>query len=225
MTTVLLEGYLGEKFGREWVLNVGSAAQALYHIDKLKGGLREVLAEDAWEYEVTRDGHGYLSDGADLGMNTDGKTVRITPIVAGSKSGLIGIIAGVVLIVAGIFTFGGSVPLGAALLAGQAGLSGVLIGLGAAMILSGLASLIAGNPKLDTGNGGKKQSSTTIGGTINSVESGAPVPLAYGHVFTGSVVVSANITTGDVVAPGQPTGGSTGGGGAGPTWISTVHEL
>jgi predicted phage tail protein len=71
--------------------------------------------------------------------------------------------------------------------------------IGAAMVLGGVASLISpGNQAgmaTQTGRDPRQLKSFNFSGIQNTSIQGTPIPLVYGRIFTGSVVISAGIST------------------------------
>ena len=74
-----------------------------------------------------------------------------------------------------------------------------LSAIGAAMVFNGIASLFA--PTLpDFGD----ESNPTLGSRFNQIQNtaraGVPVPIIYGEIFTGSIVISATVDTVQIIA-------------------------
>ena len=103
MRKVYLEGMLGQKFGEEWNLSVGSPAEAISAIMVQRPGFRQYLAqgENVLGYDVII-GDDYIQDYNELTINDPGQSQSYTfvPIVAGSKSSGLMMVLGVVLIAA-----------------------------------------------------------------------------------------------------------------------------
>ena len=77
----------------------------------------------------------------------------------------------------------------------------VLSGVGAAMILGGVSEMLFPMPKEpDYSSEGDPRISFNFSGTQNTSRAGTPVPIVYGEIFTGSVVISAVIDTEQVQA-------------------------
>jgi len=122
------------------------------------------------------------------------QTIKIVPVVSGA--GAVGkILAGVALIVGSLF-----IP-GSALLFGIA-LKSVVFGIGASLTLGGVAQLLSPVPKLpagpDTDNDPRK--SYSFSSIQNTSRQGVPVPVVYGEVLVGSVVISAGIDVAQTTA-------------------------
>jgi len=114
--------------------------------------------------------------------------IAIVPVFAGA--GTVGrIIAGVAL-VAGAFIIGQP-------WLGKFAFT-LLTGVGASLALGGVAQLLSPVPILSTGQTGKDsdkdpRKSYSFSGVQNSSRSGLPVPICYGEILTGSVVISTAI--------------------------------
>ncbi|HDL3436875.1 TPA: tail assembly protein, partial [Mannheimia haemolytica] len=68
--------------------------------------------------------------------------------------------------------------------------------MGASMLLGGVSQMLTKMPKAPTmGNETEKESSTAFSNLNNLVAQGKPVPLAYGLIRTGSLVISQGVET------------------------------
>jgi predicted phage tail protein len=192
--TLVLHGRLGERYahpvtGRRWALEVGSIGEGLRAIDSQMGGLFEFI----WESEADMQGYHVQVNGESigedmLGFGFAGDVVEITPLLAGTDTkGIIQLVAGVVLIAAGIVTYGSSTLIGVQ-----------LVGLGLAVALGGVARFLAAAPPSTLGTQDKSKSSYIFTGPVNTVQQGECVPVAYGDVICGSAVVSAGIESEDI---------------------------
>ncbi|MCP3065786.1 hypothetical protein LXT21_44170 [Myxococcus sp. K38C18041901] len=209
LTTVVLGGPLGARFGREWKLELGvpSPAEAVRALSAVCEGFGRYLVENS------APGFHVLVGERDVGAQelgvAKGERITILPALAGSKQ------AGVLQVV-----------LGAVLIAGGAVLSvydygtagGQLIALGSSLMVGGAAQLLFGPPRA-TGPLEKPehQPSYVFNGPVNTLAQGHPVALCYGEMVVGSCVVSAGIITDWSVGGGfgGPAGGQTGPGGQG----------
>jgi len=123
--------------------------------------------------------------------------VKIIPVVAGA--GATGrIIAGVALVA---LTFGiGAIASAGVTLGGLAGIGTVgtaFVGIGASLVIGGVAELLTPVPTLPTGADSNQdpRKSYSFSGIQQTSRAGVPVPICYGEVLTGSVVISAGIET------------------------------
>lgn len=136
------------------------------------------------------------------------ETIRIVPVVAGA-GGVGKILAGVALIAAAIVLApvgGGFLGLGAGALTGTFTLgaaASVAIGsIGVSLALGGIAQLLTPTPKISQGEDSTNdpRKSYSFSGIQNISRQGVPVPIIYGEVFTGSIVISAGINTEEVAS-------------------------
>ena len=116
------------------------------------------------------------------------ETIRIVPVVAGA--GAVGrIILGVALVALSF------IP-GFAAWAGPTAYA-LITGVGASLVIGGIAQLLTPTPKLGTSENDPRRS-YSFSGIQNVSRQGVPVPVIYGEVFTGSVIISAGINTEEV---------------------------
>ena len=128
--------------------------------------------------------------------------VKIIPVIGGAGGNTGRILIGAALI-ALAFSTGG---IGASLAAGT-GFSGASVAgwavsaatLGGSLVFSGIAGLLNPLPKNPEFEQDPKLS-YSFGGVQNTTRAGTPVPIVYGEIFTGSVIISAAVDTEQVVA-------------------------
>ena len=250
-----LEGELGEKFGKVWYLNVKSPAEAIRAIEAQRKGLRKYLID------VTDKGIGYEVIIGDQGLQQEEALLypvpmrddfTFVPVPQGGKSRAFGMIMlGVALMIPGIreaiLLQGVGASVGAEMTfmtamgevmgqtafassMGVAGWTGQAALMGGALIFGGVAALLA--PTVDSGAGNDEQS-YLFDGAQNSVKQGTPVPILYGRLTVGGVVISASIKsnqeTGRVKGRRNgrtyvvSTGARAGGGGQGGTRVTANH--
>ena len=119
--------------------------------------------------------------------NPIGREIQIVPVMAGA--GAIGrILLGVALIAGAFFT--GGATIGLLGLAAPVALSTVLAGVGVTLILGGVAQLLTPTPKTSQDEGDPKKS-FSFSGIQNTTRAGVPVPVVYGEMLVGGIVVSA----------------------------------
>lgn len=122
--------------------------------------------------------------------------IKIVPVMTGA--GAVGrIILGVALIALSFVSFGSSTLFsGVASATAKAALgSSALFGLGTSLVLGGVAQLLTPTPTLGTGADSQNdpRKSFSFSGIQNTSRPGVPVPVVYGEILVGSVVVSAGI--------------------------------
>jgi len=115
--------------------------------------------------------------------------IKIVPVVAGA--GAVGrIIAGVVLV--GLAFIPGVGALGVSL----------LLGAGSSLVLGGVAQLLTPTPKLSVGPDSETdpRKNYSFSSIQNTSRQGTPVPIVYGEMIVGSVVISVGLDIDQVAA-------------------------
>ena len=114
--------------------------------------------------------------------NPMGRDIQIVPVMAGA--GAIGrILLGIALIAA---TF--AIP-GAAAWLGPTAVK-ILVGVGTSLVLGGVSQLLTPTPRTDPDQGDPRKS-FSFSGIQNTTRAGVAVPLVYGEMLVGGIVVSA----------------------------------
>ena len=85
--------------------------------------------------------------------------------------------------------------LGFSTASGAFSLAAVAGNLGVYLALSGAAEMISPTPTPDSAS--DDPNSFTFNGILNTIRAGVAIPVVYGEIFTGSIVVSAGIDTED----------------------------
>lgn len=185
MQTVIVSGGLVRITGkREHPIctEAGSSIRGLMGYFRQFPGFEKYMAESASQglrYAVFVGKENIGAD--DLDKPTGRKTIRIVPVIAGSKrAGLLQTIVGVVLIALSPFTNGATLAPGIALAAG-----------GAIQMLSPQAK------GLGTQDSPNNRPSYSFNGAVNTSVQGGCVPLLYGRMIVGSAVISAGIYSED----------------------------
>lgn len=120
--------------------------------------------------------------------------IRIIPVVTGANflRSLAFIALGAVLIGTAFATGGASLSLGLTGFSGGAGISAAVGNIGIGLALTGVAGLLSPTvPTPETDN--DPRNNFSFSGVQNVGREGVPVPVAYGEVIVGSVVVSAGL--------------------------------
>jgi len=190
MTAIHLHGELA-KFGGPFFLDVRDAAEAIRAVDSQVPGLREVMAGGSWHVIV-----GPLDRGVDLGeeslstvLDPSGE-IHILPAVGGAGNGVGQVIAGIALIAVAWWN-----PLG-----WTAGMTMAVGGMGVGITTGGIVQMATKVPSSDYGSreAADKRPSFLFDGPTNTSTQGLPVPVIYGRVLVGSVVISAGISSEEV---------------------------
>lgn len=181
---------------RKFEAEVGSAAEAVRFLVTNFPQLERHMADQ--HYKVSVGNYALTMD--ELHHPSGQQEIRIIPVLAGAGGGVGNILAGVALIALSLGTawmaagavWAGTLAWGTAQTIGTIATLGV--GIGASMILGGVAQLLTPVPKLPNGST-DPQSSYNFSGIQNSSRQGLPVPICYGEVLVGSIVISAGIDT------------------------------
>ena len=133
--------------------------------------------------------------------NPTGKSdINIVPVITGA-GGLGKALAGVALIGLAFATGGTTLSFGLGGFAGGAGISAVVGNLGIALTLMGVSEMLFPLPKpKEFKSEQDPQLSFSFSGTQNTSRAGTPVPIVYGEIVTGSVVISGAVDTQQVQA-------------------------
>lgn len=189
MKTIKLYGVLAKKFGKQFKLDVAGTREAMRALCVQVPGFENFMLNahrDGLQFAVWQGKHNI--DEQQLDMTTDADEIRVVPRVvgAGGNNGLISTILGAVLIGVGVFTFGATTAIGAA-----------LIGSGIGMAVGGIAQMLM--PKIDMKdqNQDGNRANHGFGGAVTTVAQGNPVPVLYGQREIGGFVVSAGQYTED----------------------------
>jgi predicted phage tail protein len=123
--------------------------------------------------------------------NPMGREIQIVPVMAGA--GAIGrILLGVALIGLSFVSFGSSTVFAGIASKGAAAAFGskALLLLGSSLVLGGIAQVLTPTPKTDPDQGDPRKS-FSFSGIQNTTRAGVAVPLVYGEMLVGGIVVSA----------------------------------
>ena len=135
----------------------------------------------------------------ELAIPTGSQEIRIVPVIMGAKKGLGRFLLGVAIIGAAIFVPGAAPALTTSgFISGTAGASFLVTAaanIGLYLALSGAAQMLT--PTEDVGADSDDPSSFTFNGVQNTIRAGVAIPVVYGEIFTGSLVVSGGIDTDD----------------------------
>lgn len=208
LKTIRLYGILGQKFGREFKLDVANTREAMralsvqiagfehFMLHAHEQGLRFAVFLKSknssnkrgkkrpaiYDHETKRLITGDNIGEEQLDMNTEADTIHIVPRVmgAGGNNGILQLVLGAILIAASFIPGIGQ--------AAQV----ALIGAGAGMAMGGVASMLM--PKIDNTqdqNQDGNRANKGFGGAVTTVAQGNPVPILYGQREIGGFIISA----------------------------------
>lgn len=193
MVNVRFYGSL-KQFGSDFRLDCQTPAEVIHALTSQIPKLRQFIQQGLFTVRVGRDyfDNRYLEKGLSQKLKDD-STVHFTPTLKGSKrGGLFGVITGVALI-ATAFALG---PLGFSVIGANA--AWMVGGVGASMLLGGVAQMLTKIPSMSTGKDAEKKQSTSFSNLSNMAAQGRPMPLAYGRIRVGSLIISQGVETMDI---------------------------
>ena len=203
---IKLYGQLAKFVGhRVLEADVHSAAEAIRF---LLANWPELEAHMADQYYKVSAGNWEITE-EELHYPTGSSDIKIVPVVGGAGGNTTRILIGAVLIgaaiafapagasLAGIGGLGGGV--GGTTFAIGTGAANFMIGVGSYLILGSIANMLTPVPELPE-SVDDPQRSFSFSGTQNTSRAGVPIPVCYGKIITGSIVISAAIDTVQVEA-------------------------
>nr|DAR50769.1 MAG TPA: tail assembly protein [Caudoviricetes sp.] len=185
MVNVRFYGSL-KQFGAEFRLDCKTPAEVVQALTSQIPKLRQFIQQGLFTVRVGREylDNRYLEQGLNKHLKDDA-TVHFMPVLKGSKkAGLFQTIVGAVMVVVGAFT---SWAGGAALIAGGIGL-----------MAGGVAQMLTKMPSMSTGKDAERKQSTSFSNLSNMAAQGRPMPLAYGRIRVGSLIISQGVETMDI---------------------------
>ncbi|OBX86828.1 phage tail protein [Haemophilus sp. CCUG 66565] len=191
MVNVRFYGSL-KHFGSEFRLDCQTTAEIVQALTSQIPKLRQSIQQGLFTVRVGRDyfDNRYLEQGLSHKLKDDA-TVHFTPVLKGSKrGGLFGVIAGVAII-AGAIALG---PLAGIISTNAAWIVGSV---GASLLLGGVAQMLTKMPEMKMGTEKEKKQSTAFSNLSNMTAQGKPMPLAYGRIRVGSLIISQGVETMD----------------------------
>lgn len=199
---IRLDGALGQRFGRDHRLAVGSAREACRALGVLHKGFDQYMSQAADRGIVFAVYYGQRNIAqSELGDPPSHNVIRITPVIRGSKnSGGLQTVIGIALIVAASFFTGGlAAGAGATALFGTGSAAWTIAGtIGLSLALGGVAQMVSGTQAgLSSSESADNQASYNFSGIKNTMTQGGPVPLCYGELTVGSACASLGIIAED----------------------------
>lgn len=185
MVNVRFYGSL-KQFGTEFRLDCKTPAEVVQALTSQIPKLRQFIQQGLFTVRVGREylDNRYLEQGLNQHLKDDA-TVHFTPVLKGSKkAGLFQTIVGAVMVVVGVFTAWAGGP---ALIVGGIGL-----------MAGGVAQMLTKMPSMSTGKDVEKKQSTSFSNLSNMAAQGRPMPLAYGRIRVGSLIISQGVETMDI---------------------------
>lgn len=186
--TVKFYGYL-RKFGNDFKLvDVANSSEALNALYCQINGLRKAI--QTHRFFKVKLGKRYFTmptirDDV-LQEMSDGDVLHVIPVIGGS-GGAVQFVVGAVLSVVSVVGFA----------FGWTGIGAVVGTIGVGLMASGVAQMLTKTPSPDNPNRNEteKKQSTSFSNLQNLVAQGRPVPLAYGRIMIGSLIIGKGVET------------------------------
>ena len=202
---VKLYGKLAEFVGnKEFDVEADTVGKAVSFLIHNFEGLEAHMTPKKYQVKVGN----YDIDSSEIHYPVGKEDIHFIPVIEGAGGNMGKILLGGALIALsfGAFgAFGGGLTFGKGFGASFAkakffGAKGVFLA-GSALVLNGVSELLFPLPEPQKFNSEEDpQLSFNFSGTQNTSRAGTPIPLVYGEIITGSVVISAAIDTNQVEA-------------------------
>lgn len=187
-----LHGSLKARFGGPFSLAARDTAEVVRALCAQLVGFRDALAQGQWQVVRGSAQHGTPLDAHGLALalgNTD--TLHLMPAIEGAGSDGVGkALAGAALIGAS-FLVPGAGAFGAGIIT-----QGAVAGLGVSLALGGVSMMLSPSPQSNYEERERpdQRPSFLFDGPVNTSTQGLPMPVIYGRMKTGSIVISAGMT-------------------------------
>ena len=192
---IKLYGELAEFVGhKEFEVQVDSLAKAVSFLINNFEGIDKFMSPKYYQVKVGN----YEIDESEFTYPIGQQDIHFIPVIAGAGGATRKILGGAALVGLAFATGGVSIVSGS-LTGGFLGTTAVNLGIG--LTLSGVSEMLfpLPKPKEFTSEQDPKLS-FNFSGTQQTSRAGTPVPIVYGEIFTGSVVISGGIDTEQVQA-------------------------
>ena len=206
---IKLYGELAEFVGhKEFEVKADTLASAVSFLVNNFEGIDRFMNPKYYQVKVGD----YAIDESEIYHPIGKEDIHFIPVISGAGRGFGRILLGAALIGLAFIPFAGS-GTGLGMLFGKGPVFGIhklgqvgmlskaLAGVGGALVLSGVSEMLFPLPKFDDFDSeGDPRLSFSFNGIQQTNRAGTPVPIVYGEIFTGSVVISASVDTEQVQA-------------------------
>ena len=199
-----LYGELAEFVGhKEFEIKVDSLAKAVSFLVNNFPQVEKYMNPQYYQVKVGN----YAVDKDGIHHPIGQEDIHIVPVISGAGRGFGKVLLGAALIAGAFFVpvAAGNIGLAAGIKAGSLAkvgfLSKTMLLVGANLALTGVSEMLFPMPKpKEFKSEQDPQLSFSFSGTQNTSRAGTPVPIVYGEIVTGSVVISGAIDTQQVQA-------------------------
>ena len=200
---IKLYGELAKFVGhKEFEVKADTLASAISFLVNNFEGIEKYMNPRHYQVKVGN----YAIDESELTHPIGQEDIHFIPVITGAGRGVGKILLGAALIGLVFVTGGASFSMTSGLtfqnsVLGGAFLNKALTYVGGYLVLSGVSEMLFPMPKPPSFESEENpRLSFSFGGTQQTGRAGTPVPLVYGEIFTGSVVISGGIDTEQVQA-------------------------
>ena len=200
---IKLYGELAKFVGhKEFEVKADTLAHAVSFLINNFEGVEQFMSPKYYQVKVGN----YAVDKEELSHPIGKEDIHFIPVISGAGRGLGKILLGAALIGFVFLSGGASFSLKSGLtfkegLLGSAFLNKSIAYVGGYLLLSGVSEMLFPVPKPPSFESEEDpRLSFSFSGTQQTGRAGTPVPLVYGEIFTGSVVISGGIDTEQVQA-------------------------
>ena len=193
-----LYGELAEFVGhKEFEIQVDSLAKAVSFLVNNFPQVEKYMNPQYYQVKVGN----YAIDEEEIHHPIGQEDIHIVPVISGARGGFGTILMGAAFIGFAVATGGTGLMLGAGGFSGGLGISAIVGNIGLGLTLMGVSELLFPLPDPpEFSSEADPKLSFSFSGTQNTSRAGTPVPIVYGEIFTGSVVISASVDTEQVQA-------------------------
>ena len=193
-----LYGELAEFVGhKEFEIQVDSLAKAVSFLVNNFPQIEKYMNPQYYQVKVGN----YAVDQEEIHHPIGQEDIHIVPVISGAGRGGLGKVLLGAALIAGAFMLGPAGFMTAEKLTTGVILAKSAVYLGASLVLSGVSEMLFPLPKPQEFKSEQDpQLSFSFSGTQNTSRAGTPVPIVYGEIVTGSVVISGAIDTQQVQA-------------------------
>ena len=199
-----LYGEIAEFVGhKEFEIKVDSLAKAVSFLVNNFPQVEKYMNPQYYQVKVGN----YAVDKDEIHHPIGQEDIHIVPVISGAGRGFGKVLLGAALIAGAFFVpvAAGNIGLAAGIKAGSLAkvgfLSKTMLLVGANLALTGVSEMLFPMPKpKEFKSEQDPQLSFSFSGTQNTSRAGTPVPIVYGEIVTGSVVISGAIDTQQVQA-------------------------
>jgi len=201
---IKLYGELAEFVGhKEFEVQVDSLQKAVSFLVNNFAGIEKYMNTRYYQVKVGD----YAVDETEITHPIGQEDIHFVPVITGAGRGFGKILLGAALIGIAFLmpVASGGLSLGAGIKAGSLAKVGfmtkMVAGVGASLVLSGVSDMLFPLPDVPAYEDSQDpRLSFSFGGTQQTGRAGTPVPLVFGEIFTGSVVISGSVDTEQVQA-------------------------